>query len=38
MDIRNTVDQAAAKVTNLDPQVKILLGLAGAYLLFWYLS
>ena len=23
---------------NLDPKVKILLGLFGAYLLFWYLS
>lgn len=24
--------------TNLDPQVKVLLGLIGAYLLFWYMS
>ncbi|KAF8078925.1 thioredoxin-domain-containing protein [Lyophyllum atratum] len=38
MDIQNTVNQATGKVTNLDPQVKILLGLVGAYLLFWYLG
>ncbi|KAF9469846.1 thioredoxin-like protein [Collybia nuda] len=37
-DIKGTVNQATTKVTNLDPQVKVLLGLAGAYLLFWYLS
>jgi len=37
-DVKVTVDQATAKLTNLDPQVKILLGLVGAYLVFWYLS
>ena len=25
-----------AKFTNLDPQVRVLLGLLGAYLVFWY--
>jgi len=37
-DVQNTMNQAAGTVTNLDPQVKVLLGLVGAYLLFWYLS
>ncbi|KIJ53467.1 hypothetical protein M422DRAFT_25346 [Sphaerobolus stellatus SS14] len=27
-----------AVVTNLDPQVKVLLGLVGAYLVLWYFS
>ncbi|KAG6910516.1 hypothetical protein DXG01_009935 [Tephrocybe rancida] len=38
MDVKNTLNQATGPVSNLDPQVKILLGLAGAYLLFWYLG
>ncbi|RDB29300.1 Peptide-N(4)-(N-acetyl-beta-glucosaminyl)asparagine amidase [Hypsizygus marmoreus] len=37
-DVKSTVSQATGKVKNLDPQVKILLALAAAYLLFWYLS
>ncbi|KAG5647751.1 hypothetical protein DXG03_008474 [Asterophora parasitica] len=37
-DVKNAVNQAAGTVTNLDPQVKILLGLVGAYLLFWWLG
>ncbi|EPQ60354.1 thioredoxin-domain-containing protein [Gloeophyllum trabeum ATCC 11539] len=32
------VGDAIAGVKNLDPQVKVLLALLGAYLLFWYLS
>ncbi|KAF9454155.1 thioredoxin-domain-containing protein [Macrolepiota fuliginosa MF-IS2] len=37
-DVKNSVNQATAKVTNLNPQVKVFLGLIGAYLVFWYLS
>jgi len=37
-DAKQTLDKAAGGVTNLDSQVKILLGLAGLYLLFWALS
>lgn len=37
-DVKDSVNKATAKVTNLDPQVKILLGLIGAYLVFWYLG
>lgn len=37
-DVKDTFTQATAQVTNLDPQVKVLLGLIGAYLLFWYLG
>jgi thioredoxin 1 len=37
-DMRDGVNQARAKVTNLDPQLKIFLGLIGAYVVFWYLS
>jgi len=37
-DVKTAVNQATATVTNLSPQVKIFLGLAGAYLLFWYLG
>jgi len=36
--VKNSVNQATAKVTNLDPQVKVFLGLLGAYLVFWYLG
>ncbi len=36
--VKNSVNQATAKVTNLDPQVRVFLGLLGAYLVFWYLS
>jgi len=38
MDVNATVNQATGTVTNLSPQVKIFLGLAGVYLLFWYLG
>ncbi|KAF8225134.1 thioredoxin-domain-containing protein [Tricholoma matsutake] len=38
VDVGNVVNQATSKVTDLSPQVKIFLGLAGAYVLFWYLS
>jgi len=38
MDIKNVVNQATSNVPQLSPQVKIFLGLAGAYLLFWYLT
>jgi thioredoxin 1 len=38
MDVKGVVNQASSKVTDLSPQVKIFLGLAGAYVLFWYLS
>ncbi|KAF8701244.1 hypothetical protein AX14_000513 [Amanita brunnescens Koide BX004] len=35
----NAAPQAGGRpFENLDPKVKILLGLIGAYLLFWYLS
>jgi len=37
-DVKATIAQATTGIANLDPQVKVLLGLAGAYLLFWYLS
>ncbi|KAF5352709.1 hypothetical protein D9756_005932 [Leucocoprinus leucothites] len=37
-DARDGVNQAKAKVANLDPQLKIFLGLIGAYFVFWYLS
>ncbi|KAJ7161438.1 thioredoxin-domain-containing protein [Mycena crocata] len=33
-----TLNRATSKVTNLDPQVRVLLGLALAYGVFWYLS
>lgn len=38
MDVKNVVNQATSNVPGLSPQAKIFLGLAGAYLLFWYLS
>jgi len=38
MDVKNAMGQAAGAVTNLNPQAKVLLGLVGAYMLFWYLS
>ncbi|KAF8634860.1 hypothetical protein AX15_000616 [Amanita polypyramis BW_CC] len=34
----NTGNQSRGLFETLDPQVKILLGLVGAYVLFWYLS
>jgi thioredoxin 1 len=37
-DVKQAVNQVTSAVTELSPQVKILFGLAGAYLLFWYLS
>ncbi|KAJ6604791.1 thioredoxin-domain-containing protein [Mycena vulgaris] len=33
-----TLNKAASKVTNLDSQVRVLLGLIAAYMMFWYLS
>jgi len=38
MDAQHAASQATAAVNNLDPQVKVLLGLLGAYLVFWWLS
>ncbi|KII93594.1 hypothetical protein PLICRDRAFT_35821 [Plicaturopsis crispa FD-325 SS-3] len=35
---QDSVKGAVAGVSNMDPQVKILLGLLGAYLMFWWLS
>ncbi|KAF8899023.1 thioredoxin-like protein [Infundibulicybe gibba] len=37
-EVKTSIDGAANKVANLDPQIKVILGLIGAYLLFWYLS
>ena len=37
-DIATSASTAAAGLTNLDPQVKLFMGLIGAYLLFWYLT
>ncbi|XP_006454115.1 hypothetical protein AGABI2DRAFT_189422 [Agaricus bisporus var. bisporus H97] len=37
-DVQGGVNNARARVTNLDPQLKIFLGLIAAYLVFWYLS
>ncbi|KAJ7361597.1 thioredoxin-domain-containing protein [Mycena albidolilacea] len=31
-------DKAASQLTNLDPQVQVLFGLIGAYIMFWYLT
>jgi len=36
--VGNSGNQQGKPFDNLDPQIKILLGLVGAYLLFWYLS
>ncbi|KAJ7492485.1 thioredoxin-domain-containing protein [Mycena latifolia] len=33
-----TLNKAASRVTSLDSQVRVLLGLVAAYLMFWYLS
>ncbi|KAJ7040466.1 thioredoxin-domain-containing protein [Mycena alexandri] len=33
-----TLNKAASKVTNLDPQLRVLLGLIAGYAMFWYLS
>lgn len=38
VDVKNAINQATSNVSELSPQVKIFLGLAGAYLLFWYLA
>ncbi|KXN88813.1 Peptide-N(4)-(N-acetyl-beta-glucosaminyl)asparagine amidase [Leucoagaricus sp. SymC.cos] len=35
---RDAAGKAQGKVTNLDPQLKVFLGLIGAYFVFWYLS
>jgi len=32
------VDRARAGISNLDPQLRMFLGLIGAYFVFWYLS
>jgi thioredoxin 1 len=37
-DVKQAVNQVTSAVTELSPQAKVFLGLAGAYLLFWYLS
>jgi len=37
-ETKHIIDQATGSMNNLDPQVKVLLGLAGLYLLFWFLS
>lgn len=37
-EAKHIIDQATGGLNNLDPQVKVLLGLAGLYLLFWFLS
>jgi len=34
----DSVNGVAGTVSNVDPQLKVLLALVGAYLLFWYLS
>ncbi|TFK77400.1 thioredoxin-domain-containing protein [Pluteus cervinus] len=37
-EIKTTINNASNTVTNLDPQLKVVLLLLGAYGLFWYLS
>ncbi|KAF8665252.1 hypothetical protein AX16_000274 [Volvariella volvacea WC 439] len=37
-EVNQTINNVNATFTNLDPQVKVLLALLGAYALFWYLS
>jgi thioredoxin len=37
-DLATSASTAAAGITNLDPQVKLFIGLIGAYLLLWYFS
>ncbi|TFK41810.1 thioredoxin-domain-containing protein [Crucibulum laeve] len=37
-DVKRSVEQAAGSISNLDPQVKVILGLVGLYALFWFLS
>jgi len=32
------VDWAKAGISNLDPQLRVFLGLISAYFVFWYLS
>ncbi|KDR85488.1 hypothetical protein GALMADRAFT_234390 [Galerina marginata CBS 339.88] len=35
-DIKETLDKATAGFSQIDPQMKILLGLLGLYFMFWY--
>lgn len=35
-DVKQTLDKASAGFTQLDPQLRVFLGLIGLYLLFWY--
>ncbi|KAF9486440.1 thioredoxin-domain-containing protein [Pholiota conissans] len=37
-DVKQTLDRATAGFTNIDPQLKVFLGLGALYLLFWYLG
>ncbi|KAJ6621226.1 hypothetical protein B0H10DRAFT_2019305 [Mycena sp. CBHHK59/15] len=37
-EAKYTLNKAASRVTNLDSQFRVLLGLIGAYIMFWYLS
>lgn len=37
-NLATSASTAAAGITNLDPQVKLFMGLIGAYLLLWYFS
>jgi len=37
-DASDGVDRARAGISNLDPQLRVFLGLIGAYFVFWYLS
>jgi len=37
-DANAAMDKASAAASNLDPQLKVLLGLLAVYLVFWFLS
>lgn len=37
-EVKQTLGNASAGLNQLDPQLKVLLGLVGLYLVFWYLS
>jgi len=37
-EVQQTLNKASEGITQIDPQVKILLGLVGLYLVFWYLG
>ncbi|KAF8956064.1 thioredoxin-domain-containing protein [Flammula alnicola] len=37
-EVKQTLDKASAGFTNLDPQLKVFLGLGALYLVFWYIS